>query len=97
VVAASLPESDRYVTWVTDFLPDDILSQTGQKPRIFFYNYDCYWKRDALPDRLYTMGNKLLENISSEIRRSDEVNFQYNEVTISNVPNILACRNETVT
>lgn len=69
----ALSESERYVTWISDFLPDD-LPQTARKDiRMFFYNYDSYWKRDAVQTRLWNLGNSLLEHISGKIRPSERV------------------------
>ncbi|KAH7139811.1 hypothetical protein B0J13DRAFT_638817 [Dactylonectria estremocensis] len=65
------PESDRYVTWVCDFLPGDLYSDVRQDIRLFFYNYDAYWKRDALPERLSTLGVALVGRITSGIRTTD--------------------------
>lgn len=72
----ALPDiSERYVTWVSDFLPGDLLPATRRDVRMFFYNYDSYWKRDALYTRLSVLGNGLLEHISGEIRLSEEVSI----------------------
>jgi hypothetical protein len=62
------------VTWVRDFLPVDLVSDGGhQDIRLFFYNYDSYWKRDALPERLTTLGSALVSWITSQIRTTDAV------------------------
>ncbi len=61
------------MTWVSDFLPDDLRSDIRQDIRLFFYNYDTYWKRDALPERLSTLGHALLGRITSKIRTTDAV------------------------
>ncbi|KAJ5899177.1 hypothetical protein N7495_003921 [Penicillium taxi] len=37
--------------------------------RIFFYNYDSYWKRDAVYTRLTSVGNSLLEHIDGQIHQ----------------------------
>ncbi|KAK3937548.1 hypothetical protein QBC46DRAFT_460804 [Diplogelasinospora grovesii] len=62
------PDSERYVTWVSDFLPDDLPPAIRDDVRLFFYNYDSYWKRDALHTRLFNLGHALLEQIHDKIR-----------------------------
>lgn len=54
--------------WVSDFLPQDIPTTLRDDVRIFFYNYDSYWKRDALQVRLSDLGKSLLAHITSKIR-----------------------------
>ena len=66
------PNSKRFVNWITDFLPDDI-PEIRQHGRIFLYNYDSYWKRDAVRTRLKKLGNNLLEHINADIRASEPV------------------------
>ncbi|RFU74219.1 alpha beta-hydrolase [Trichoderma arundinaceum] len=69
--ATTSETSERYVTWVSDFLPDDLCSDDRRDIRLFFYNYDAYWKRDALPERLSTLGAALVNRITSGIRTTD--------------------------
>ncbi|KAK3361036.1 hypothetical protein B0T24DRAFT_671680 [Lasiosphaeria ovina] len=74
--AANTPEAaatdgERFVNWVSDFLPGDILPASSTDVRIFFYNYDSYWKRDAVHTRLTNLGNELLEHINGGIRVSE--------------------------
>ncbi|KAL8905548.1 MAG: hypothetical protein Q9207_002574 [Kuettlingeria erythrocarpa] len=59
--------------WVSDFLPQDIPLSFHKDIRIFFYNYDSYWKRDAVPARLRSLGKSLLDRMTSEIRGTKEV------------------------
>lgn len=66
-------KNDSYVTWVRDFLPDDLPPSIREDVRMFFYNYDSYWKRDALDTRLTNLGSALLERIGGGIRKSDAV------------------------
>jgi hypothetical protein len=68
---------DQYVNWVSDFLPDDLPPSTREDARIFFYNYDSYWKRDAVHTRLRNFGSGLLEHVKG-IRRSEEVRNKHN-------------------
>ena len=74
LVEESGAEGQSYVTWVSDFLPDDLCSDR-QDIRLFFYNYDSYWKRDALPERLHTLGTALVSRIASGIRTTEAVRF----------------------
>ncbi|KAK2037978.1 hypothetical protein LZ31DRAFT_600019 [Colletotrichum somersetense] len=65
-----IPESERFVNWVSDFLPDDL--QTAQRNiRMVFYNYHTYWKRDALDLRLETLGKDFLAELYSKIYASE--------------------------
>jgi hypothetical protein len=60
--------SNEYVCWVTDFLPDDISSTERENVRLFFYNYDSYWQRDAVQKRLHGLGKEMLHELQ-EIRK----------------------------
>ncbi|CAG8376302.1 unnamed protein product [Penicillium salamii] len=63
-------EDEQYVNWVSDFLPHDLPHEIRKDVRIFFYNYDSYWKRDAIYTRLSTIANGLLEQIDSKLSQS---------------------------
>src|SRR5438034_5519632 len=65
------------VNWITDFLPFDLRPEILQRVRLFFYNYDSYWMRDALETRLWSLGDKLLSHVSSVARTSVEVCFPF--------------------
>ncbi|KJZ70348.1 hypothetical protein HIM_10277 [Hirsutella minnesotensis 3608] len=67
----TLSDSEQYVNWVSDFLPNDLPPAIRGNVRIFFYNYDSYWKRDAVYTRLPNLGSDLLERIG-QVRLSDE-------------------------
>jgi hypothetical protein len=43
--------------------------------RVYFYNYDTYWQKDALQSDLWTLGQALLVKIDSSIRREREVSY----------------------
>lgn len=62
-----------YVCWVTDFLPQDIRPEILQTLRVFFYNHDSFWQRDAAQTRLSNLGYNLLNLMSTEIRKTEEV------------------------
>jgi hypothetical protein len=64
---------DQYVNWVSEFLPSDLPPTVRKDTRIFFYNYDSYWKRDALHTGLSELGGKLLEQVETKLRQTEEV------------------------
>jgi hypothetical protein len=74
-VVQSTTDSEDYVCWVSDFLREDIPSVVRQDIRVFFYNYDSYWQRDAVQTRLWDLSNSLLDRIGARIRRSEEVSI----------------------
>ncbi|KAJ4298025.1 hypothetical protein N0V90_005924 [Kalmusia sp. IMI 367209] len=59
--------------WISQFLPTDIPVALHKDVRIFFYNYDSYWKRDAVQTRLRNLGESLLGDMNSGIRRTEDV------------------------
>ncbi|KAG9648244.1 purine and uridine phosphorylase, partial [Aureobasidium melanogenum] len=67
---ASASRAKRYVNWVTEFLVHDLYRTDQFTPRVFFFNYDSYWKRDALETRLCSMADKLLSSL--ELARDSE-------------------------
>lgn len=60
------------VNWVTEFLVHDLEKDHRSTTRVFFFNYDSYWKRDALETRLCNMADKLLSHLAL-IRNSETV------------------------
>ena len=52
---------------------EDIPAAFYKDTRIFFYNYDSYWKRDAVQTRLRSLGESLLSDIESGICRTENV------------------------
>ncbi|KAL2789174.1 hypothetical protein BJX66DRAFT_339601 [Aspergillus keveii] len=40
--------------------------------RAFFYNYDSFWKRDAVHTRLSSLGSELLNNLSLTVRSNEK-------------------------
>ncbi|KAL5000887.1 hypothetical protein BDV10DRAFT_199813 [Aspergillus recurvatus] len=68
--------SDEYICWVTDFLPDDIPSPEREEVRLFFYNYDSYWQRDAVQVRLRELGGDMLHRLG-EIRKTAQERERY--------------------
>jgi hypothetical protein len=69
---SSQSDGERYVNWVSEFLPNDLPTTACKDTRIFFYNYESFWKRDAVKTRLWDLANDLLEHIKT-IRRSEGV------------------------
>ena len=65
--------SEQYINWVIDFLPYDLPPDIVPGLRLFFYNYDSYWLRDAIETRLWNLGETMLSKISSRIRRTEAV------------------------
>ena len=55
----------KYVYWVNDFLAPDLVSKGRRGIRLFYYNYDSAYYRDASEKRLQDLGNQLLLRISS--------------------------------
>jgi len=72
---AARPRStdDQYVNWISEFLPTDLPPTARKDTRIFFYNYDSYWKRDALHTGLSELGGKLFEQVKTKLRQTEEV------------------------
>jgi hypothetical protein len=68
------PDSgDEDVCWVTNFLPHDLPSPVRRKTRIFFYNHDSYWKREAVQTRLWNLAGNMLHHVREKIHRTYEV------------------------
>ncbi|KAE8149842.1 hypothetical protein BDV25DRAFT_130058 [Aspergillus avenaceus] len=67
-----LPDIEKEdVCWITDFLPKDIPSPLRENVRLYFYNYDSFWKRDAVQTRLYRLGGEMLNRLR-QIRGKEE-------------------------
>ncbi|KAI9777909.1 MAG: hypothetical protein M1816_004381 [Peltula sp. TS41687] len=61
-----------YVCWVSDFLQQDIPATVRRDIRVFFYNHDSFWQRDAVQTRLPNIGRGFLDRIHAGIRRTKE-------------------------
>ncbi|RYP91980.1 hypothetical protein DL770_001901 [Monosporascus sp. CRB-9-2] len=61
--AQTIPDGVTRRCWVEDFLPEDIPESQRQHVRVFFYNYDTSWKRDAVQTRLQNIRNDLLTRL----------------------------------
>ena len=64
---------DQYVNWVSEFLPSNLPPTIRKVTRIFFYNYDSYWKRDALHTGLSELGGTLFEQVKTKLRQTEQV------------------------
>lgn len=51
------------VCWVTDFLPEDIPPHKRDNVRLYFYNYDSFWKKDAVQTQLSDLGKDMLQKL----------------------------------
>ncbi|KAJ5160872.1 uncharacterized protein N7482_007876 [Penicillium canariense] len=60
------------VRWIRDFLPDDILPTHRDNIRVFYYNHDTYFWRDAPQSDLETLALAMLSRIKSQIRRNEQ-------------------------
>ena len=54
-----------HVYWVNDYLVSDLASNGHRGIRLFYYNYDSAYYRDASEKRLRDLGCQLLSRISS--------------------------------
>jgi hypothetical protein len=59
--------------WINNFLPQDIPITLRKDVRLFFFNYDSYWKRDAVQTRLWRLGESVVVGMCSQIRWTAEV------------------------
>lgn len=64
--------SKEYVCWITDFLPNDISSPMCEEVRLFLYNYDSFWQRDAVKTRLFELGEGMLQKLR-EIQKTEDI------------------------
>ena len=66
-------ENEARVFWIRDFLPQDLPHSIRENTRVFLYNHDSYWQRDAVQTRLWSLGEGLLHRIRTSVRNSEEV------------------------
>ncbi|OTB05501.1 hypothetical protein M426DRAFT_21816 [Hypoxylon sp. CI-4A] len=69
------PEDKVYINWINDFLCEDLPEGLRGDIRIFLYNYDSYWQRDAVEERSSRLGQDLFEEVISLVVKSPERNF----------------------
>ena len=63
-----------YVYWVTDFLIPDFASKGRRGIRLFYYNYDSAYYRDASEKRLQDSGDEMLSRIN--LRRQSSISVR---------------------
>jgi hypothetical protein len=71
-VSGNPTETNRLVCWVTDFLPQDIPIDMRPNIRLFFYNYDTYYMRDAVHTTIENAAQNFLGHLNS-VRQTDTV------------------------
>ena len=64
-----------YVYWVNDYLIPDLASKGRCGIRLFYYNYDSAYYRDASEKRLEDLGDQLLSRIS--LRRQNLLSVRF--------------------
>ena len=57
-------QQKEYVYWVNDFLVPDLASKNRRGLRLFYYNYDSAYYRDASEKRLEDLGDQLISRMS---------------------------------
>lgn len=67
----------RNISWISEFLPQDLPPSIRENTRVFFYNHDSYWQRDAVQTRLWSLGEGLLQRIRINIRNTEDVGLSY--------------------
>lgn len=64
VTGASPELSTKSCCWITDLLPDDLKAEGLNKHvRLFTFNYDSFWMREANSTRLAELGRILLQEL----------------------------------
>lgn len=58
-------QQKEYVYWINHFLAPDLVSKYRRGIRLFYYNYDSAFYRDASEKRLQDLGDQLLSRITS--------------------------------
>ena len=74
---ATNEDTARLVHWVTDFLLAGLSRDIAQKTRIYFFNYDTNWRRDALEARLNHISEKLLLSLQDLVRQNATVSIPF--------------------
>ncbi|KAF1949041.1 hypothetical protein CC80DRAFT_430074, partial [Byssothecium circinans] len=73
-VIGSPTEKEHLVCWVADFLPEDIPDEIRKNIRIFTYNYDTYYKKDAVHTTIENAAQNFLSQLNS-IRQSERSRY----------------------
>lgn len=53
------------MNWVTDLFYDELPLYLQSSTRAFFYNYDSYYYRDGIEERLARLGHDLFEHVAA--------------------------------
>jgi hypothetical protein len=61
------------IDWITHLAPYDLEPKFLKGARMFYYNYDSYWFRDAIEVRLEDLATKLLVDMHSNRQISGKV------------------------
>lgn len=80
VETPSVQDGDRrhqkeYVYWINDYLAPDLVFKGHRGVRLFYYNYDSAYYRDASDKRLQDLGDQLLSRIISRRHRLTSVRY----------------------
>lgn len=65
----------KYVYWVNDYLAPDLASKYCRGIRLFYYNYDSAYYRDASEKRLQDLGEQLFSRVTSRRRSLKSVRY----------------------
>ena len=68
-------QQKKYVYWVNDYLAPDFASKYSRGIRLFYYNYDSAYYRDAPEKRLQDLGDQLLSRVSLRRRSLKSVRY----------------------
>ncbi|KAK2666372.1 P-loop containing nucleoside triphosphate hydrolase [Fusarium oxysporum f. sp. vasinfectum] len=87
-------QGKQFVNWVSDFLCEDFPPEVRRHARVFFYNYDSYWKNDAIEERRSRLGHELFEEVTSMAVKTPErsiifVGHSYGGLVIKENPKAL--------
>jgi hypothetical protein len=63
------------VNWVRDFFWKDLPQEWQDNTRLFFFNHDTWWEKDALYDGLDEVATKFLEGIHKKFKTTDNVSM----------------------
>lgn len=68
-----LPQAGPPVNWIEDFLFPDMLRSSSCDIEMFHYNYESYWQRDSIQQRLPRMAQDLLYHLSQYLKSKSNV------------------------
>ena len=59
--------------WISDFLPYDMPPETLRNVRVFQYNHDTTWQKEAHQTALVGLGNDLMHDIADLLSAPNSV------------------------